>query len=545
MNAPSVPPPPTLKREGLYSYQQRLIGWAMLPLALALVALTMTCMYWSYQRQTEFTQRQLDRMAEEIDDNLRQHIQGLKALAALSVIPSALRTREELHQQAMAYQQAAGVPVLLAESDRSIWLSSARDLNVPLPNLPDAPGQSALEVALLSGKPAISNLVMGSLLGAPVVSIVMPVRELPGRKAWITSLPAALWQGLVDKKRLSEGWTLVVLDGNGKIIGSRGDHVQEALQSSSGGGRFEAQSLMTPWMVVSYAPPWVFYQPQIRLGLVLVVILGVVYASALWLTRRSSRKLHAAIAQLSNSAITAAPAGGPIPRIFEVEAVHEELRRLRVAEHEAESKERQRMARELHDGLQQYLAASQMSIEVAYDRVGHQDTQTARLLRDSLRNSRHVVEELHHIINNLRPAALTHLGLLDALDHMVQSVSRRTGLLIELEVAGPGDALHVLPEDISDCLYRAVQECLNNVRKHAQASFVHVLVDVSDPRTLMLQVSDDGVGWTDEARAHPEGFGLAGMQQRVGAMGGSLEVERGHDGDPTRGTTVRARCPLA
>ena len=111
---------------------------------------------------------------------------------------------------------------------------------------------------------------------------------------------------------------------------------------------------------------------------------------------------------------------------MEIDAVHRERQRLRATGHAIERRERERIARDLHDGVQQHLAAMQMAVEHAHERVARSDAEAAALLRESINHSRQVIDELGHTINNLRPAAIADLGLVTAIEHMAQRVMRLT-----------------------------------------------------------------------------------------------------------------------
>ena len=528
----------------LHSYQQRLIGWALLPLALALLAAAAAFMYMFHSQQVAAAQRRVDTMAAEIDANLSRHIQGLRTLGAESVAPSANRTLAQLYANAVAYERAAGFPVLLTDETRHIWLSSARPLGEVLPSVPTPAGPSALETALRSGQAQVGNVVPGPIAGRPVVPIIMPVPELPGRKAWITSLPTDLWQRRMDQAEIPAGWNVVLLDGNGQVIAGHGADFKTAMSPSASGWRFTATGQQAPWTSVIHASHWTLFKLQFRLGVALLLVLALVGTSAAWLAKRSSHKLHAAIAQLSDSGAAPASPDGPTPRIVEIDAVHRELQRLRATGHAIERRERERIARDLHDGVQQHLAAMQMSVEHAQARVVRSDAEAAALLQESINHSRQVIDELGHTINNLRPAAITDLGLVAAIEHMAQRLMRLTDLQIEVETIDDQDMLKNLPEAVSDCVFRVVQECLNNVRKHAQASFVHVVLDTTDGWDLQLQVTDDGIGIASDAVPKVNSFGLISMRQRVMALGGTLEVQPGRLDGVASGTSVQVRVPL-
>lgn len=194
--------------------------------------------------------------------------------------------------------------------------------------------------------------------------------------------------------------------------------------------------------------------------------------------------------------------------------------------------ERRRIARELHDSLGQYLTALKLALGSLApaiadprlrQRVEHLDAITTEVDR-----------ELDHIIAALRPVVLDELGLAGALPGIVADWSRHSGIPAEVVL------VHVEQERFDDetesTLYRATQEGLTNVVKHARARRVDVtLTRIQD--TLCLTVEDDGVGF-DVADIH-RGWGLRGMAERARSVGGMLDVES----TPGAGTTVIVRLP--
>ena len=223
--------------------------------------------------------------------------------------------------------------------------------------------------------------------------------------------------------------------------------------------------------------------------------------------------------------------------------MQEELQRLRAEEHAIERRERERIARDLHDGVQQYLAAVQMSVQQAH--AQNIPPYVAELLEHSLLASTQALSELSHVVNNLRPAAIHEVGLVAALEQMAQRLMALTDLQIEIEWVGSEAAFKELPEPISECAFRVAQECLNNVRKHAKASFVLMQLDASDTWDLSLQITDDGVGMLPTASQKASSFGLHSMRQRVVALGGVLEVLPGRLDGESCGTSVQVRLPLS
>jgi signal transduction histidine kinase len=208
--------------------------------------------------------------------------------------------------------------------------------------------------------------------------------------------------------------------------------------------------------------------------------------------------------------------------------------RLRLSLQAAES-ERRRWARELHDETLQGLGALRVLLASAVRRVD--DRELADLLRDAVGQVEREIENLRAIITELRPAALDELGLAPAIEALVARVSAVEGLtvdaVLELEPDGRGCCLG---QDLETTVYRLVQEALTNVAKHARADHARVLVGMGAGR-LYVEVGDDGEGFDPTAATN--GFGLAGMRERVELSGGELGVTTGPDG-----TTVRAVMPL-
>ena len=145
-----------------------------------------------------------------------------------------------------------------------------------------------------------------------------------------------------------------------------------------------------------------------------------------------------------------------------------------------------------------------------------------RVDRDELASVRRLAEENVAKIRNmallLRPAMLDELGLVPALRWHVREVARRTGLKVKLIADELNDDL---PESNRTCIYRVVQEALNNCVKHSKASEVRVVIQ-RDGEGLSISVQDDGVGFDP---AHNKGLGLLGMMERVSGVGGQFHIE--------------------
>ena len=158
--------------------------------------------------------------------------------------------------------------------------------------------------------------------------------------------------------------------------------------------------------------------------------------------------------------------------------------------------------------------------------------------RNGLKNIRILAENSVNEVRNmallLRPSMLDDLGLVAALEWQAREVSKRTGMLVNIFSDNISD---ILPEEHKTCVYRIVQEALNNCSKHAYARNVRVILH-EEPGHLGLTIKDDGHGF-DPNRGG--GLGLVGMNERVTQLGGVFEV----DSDPRHGTCLRVDLPFA
>lgn len=196
--------------------------------------------------------------------------------------------------------------------------------------------------------------------------------------------------------------------------------------------------------------------------------------------------------------------------------------------------ERRRWARELHDETLQALGGLRVLLSTALRRDDPELAQ--KTMREAVERIEQEIGNLRAIITELRPAALDELGLRAALDSLLDRHQEQTGIAIEREltIGAVARGHERLEEDIETAAYRLVQEALTNVAKHANASSVKVAVSDSVGQ-LTIEVSDDGQGF-DATSSAGQGFGLAGMKERVGLAGGTLTIES------APGATVVTAC---
>jgi signal transduction histidine kinase len=196
----------------------------------------------------------------------------------------------------------------------------------------------------------------------------------------------------------------------------------------------------------------------------------------------------------------------------------ERLSRRMVRQHE---EERRRLSLELHDETAQVFAAVKMQLGIVRERVDtalttHVD-RALSLVDDGLRGIRNVT-------NDLRPALLDDLGLLPALRSLAADFGERQRMPVSFDSP---DTLPVMSDEAEVALFRAVQESLSNVARHAEGAKVHVTL-ATPPGRLHLRIEDEGPGFAGEAvleRAAESGhLGIAGMRERIAALGGRVDV---------------------
>ena len=207
----------------------------------------------------------------------------------------------------------------------------------------------------------------------------------------------------------------------------------------------------------------------------------------------------------------------------------------RRSEEEAIAEERRRIAREIHDGLAQDLAALRFQVRRWQALIERDPAQAKTELEELHRILGEKIREVRRAIFALRPVALDEQGFWPALEHFLDEFGEQNGLQTSLEVQGERERL---PAALEPVLFRIVQEALHNVARHAQASRVWVTLDLT--AGLLLRVRDDGLGFDPATlpRLAQEGhLGLRQMRERVEALGGTLEVRSA----PGQGTEVEVR----
>jgi len=223
--------------------------------------------------------------------------------------------------------------------------------------------------------------------------------------------------------------------------------------------------------------------------------------------------------------------------IIELEAAKRELELARQRDSElAVLQERERLARDLHDSLGHSLVTLTVQLEAAHRLMGTEPARAGALLAEMQNLTRASMEDLRRSLANLRATGLGDRPLIEALRNLCADARQRSGTSVECDLA---DGANHLPPRVAEVIWRLAQEGLTNVEKHSQARRVQVNLR-AQPKEVLLQVRDDGIGLPPGAESKPGHYGLRGLRERVEGIGGTLTLTT-PDG---QGALIEARIPL-
>jgi len=210
----------------------------------------------------------------------------------------------------------------------------------------------------------------------------------------------------------------------------------------------------------------------------------------------------------------------------------------------AQEQERQRLARDIHDGPAQSLSNIVLKCELCEklldrnpDKAREQINELKQLVKSSL-------QEIRRIIFDLRPMSLDDLGLVPTLQRYVATFIEETGIDVTLEVYDLNEA--AVDKVIEVAVFRIIQEALNNIKKHSKATRAHIKLYIKNG-FLMGRIVDNGIGFDKvkveeqrRANIHESGFGIYGMRQRAELLKGKLCIQS----QEGKGTTVLLQIPV-
>ncbi|NJD01865.1 MAG: sensor histidine kinase [Ruminiclostridium sp.] len=207
----------------------------------------------------------------------------------------------------------------------------------------------------------------------------------------------------------------------------------------------------------------------------------------------------------------------------------------------AQEDERQRVARDIHDGPAQLMSNVVLKAEIC-ERMIDMDLEKAREELQSLKKTvRESLQDVRKIIYNLRPMSLDDLGLVPTLQRYIMTFQEDTGISVSFKTRGAPDDVKPV---ISLTVFRIVQEAISNIKKHAGAKSVSINLEFSE-KCLELYIYDDGSGF-DTGKLNvrtgdmSSGFGLLGMKERVELLGGVFNINSELD----KGTRLNIAIPF-
>jgi signal transduction histidine kinase len=202
----------------------------------------------------------------------------------------------------------------------------------------------------------------------------------------------------------------------------------------------------------------------------------------------------------------------------------------------AQEEELRRLSRELHDDLTQRLAALALEAALIEKQLSPVDPQTVQALKALRINLTDLADDVHDLSRRLHPSILDDLGLVQAVQAECSTFTRKTGIDLSFT---PLDLPCLIPRHLALCLYRIIQEGLQNIAKHASATAASInLHGISGGIRLLIQ--DKGIGFDLKKAKQNAGIGLSSMRERVRHVNGTIAVES----NPGKGTEIQIFIPL-
>lgn len=219
----------------------------------------------------------------------------------------------------------------------------------------------------------------------------------------------------------------------------------------------------------------------------------------------------------------------------QLQEAHSQLAQSREKELEiATLRERERLARDLHDSLGHSMVAMSVQLE-AIQRLYKVDAERASAHIDDLKvQVRRSMDELRRSLDGLRAPGLGERPLSQALNALAIEVAKRSGLTIRCQAPSEADSLRPA---IAETIWRVAQESLTNVEKHARAHSVQIVLQL-EAAFASLRIIDDGIGKSSNAEMQPGHYGLRGLRERVEGLGGTFVLVNG-----ANGTTIETILP--
>lgn len=206
----------------------------------------------------------------------------------------------------------------------------------------------------------------------------------------------------------------------------------------------------------------------------------------------------------------------------------------------AQENERQKLSRDLHDNLGQDLSSMRVYLDTLFDDQPDVPVENRQKISKLSRMIQSIVSDIRDLAYDLHPAGLGELGLVDTVRRHCEDFSKRNALKVDLFSVGLSNT--ELGFDTEIALYRIIQEGLNNIRKHADASHVTIRLSASFP-SIFLRIEDNGKGFDLKQRLdaaiQEKRMGFQIMRERVAFLNGKMKIES----QPEEGTVILVEVP--
>jgi len=183
-----------------------------------------------------------------------------------------------------------------------------------------------------------------------------------------------------------------------------------------------------------------------------------------------------------------------------------------------QEKERERIARELHDGIGVLLSTASIHFSSVESKT---DKETAEMLKKANKLLREAHKEVRQISHNMMPGVLSKFGLQEGIEDLFENVEEAGETEVDLDITC-GDKR--LPQNMEIMIYRIIQEMINNTLKHAKATRISFSV-LRTEETVRMEYRDNGIGFDEEKLPHGKNLGLSGIRSRVEYLGGTIELK--------------------
>jgi PAS domain S-box-containing protein len=283
-------------------------------------------------------------------------------------------------------------------------------------------------------------------------------------------------------------------------------------------------------------------QERFRADLALALGTGVLQNVEYTLLRQDGRRFPAEIGAAISSDDDGRPSGLVLVArdVTERKRTEEELRRLPRRIIEAQEAERQRVARELHDGVNQIIASVKMRLRKVEDTIAAINPAATQVLARCYELLVKALEENRRIARALRPSDLDELGLAEACRNLCKELETISNLQVHCQITEPAKRP---PPAVELNLFRIIQETLSNAHQHAQATTVSLQMAIHEG-SLELSIRDNGRGFDFKSlpacQDKRRGIGLTSVRERAAALGGVCEIIS----TPNQGTLIRVRVPM-